>query len=115
VTPRKNGLPAGRHQEIGLELARMHDRLTELTAEIQNAYPKSSRTHRVADRTAGFLFDLRSELASRWFAENPGVTMDAYWPPAESRDHRPHVVAHMPFHDHDLWCCSTHAEGARLQ
>ncbi len=85
MTSRKNGLPTGRHQEIGLELARMHDRLVELTTEIQNAYPKTSRTHRVAARTGNSLFDLRSELVSRWFAENPGTTMDAYWPPAGER------------------------------
>jgi hypothetical protein len=26
--------------------------------------------------------------------------------------HDPRLVGHLPFHDHDLWCCSTHAEEA---
>jgi hypothetical protein len=47
---RKPGLDITRHQEIGLELAQIRDRLTDLGAEIGNAYPKSSRAARLAAR-----------------------------------------------------------------
>lgn len=82
---RKNGLSPERHREIGLELLRMHERLIDLECEVQNAYPQASRPSRAAARLSASLTHLRAELANRWFAENRGVKMDAYWPPADAR------------------------------
>lgn len=85
MTTRENGLSAGRHHEIGLELARMHDRLTTLSVEIGNAYPKGSAAYRRAMRVTQPLDNLRSELDDRHFAEHPDATGGAYYPPAEQR------------------------------
>jgi hypothetical protein len=114
MPPRKNGLPADRHREIGLELARMRDRLIALTGEISGAYPKNSRAGRLAARTEDPIDRLRIEMENRWFAENPDATASPWFPSAELRgtSHRPQIVGHMPFHDMDLWCCAAHAEEA---
>lgn len=114
---RKRGLDITRYQAIGLELARMRDRLTHLSAEIGNAYPKASKPARLADRIVHPIDALRTELANRYFAENPDATTDPYWPSQSERTgtHEPHIVGHLPLHDTDLWCCPAHAEeyGAR--
>lgn len=83
---RKNGLPSERHHAIGLELARMRDRLTALTVEIMNAYPKGSRPYELAEHAVRPVDELRSELDRRFFAEHPYATPDAYYPPPELRN-----------------------------
>ena len=115
---RKPGLTFERHREIGLELARIRDQLTELMCEIGNAYPKASEPARIAQTVTRPLDRLRSTLESRMFAEHQGnneATTHVYYPSPEARrpgGHQPQIVAHMPFHDHDLWCCPAHAEEA---
>jgi hypothetical protein len=91
MSSRKSGLDITRHQEIGLELARIRDRLTVLSAEIGNAYPKAGKAARLADRLTGPIDRLRAELDSRMFAEHPGdgrATVHVYYPHPETREPR---------------------------
>jgi len=118
MTAGKPGLSIERHQEIGLELARVRDQLTALACEIGNAYPKASEAGRIAQTMTRPIDRLRGALESRMFAEHQGdgeATTHVYYPSPETRrpgGHQPQLVARMPFHDHDLWCCSDHAEEA---
>lgn len=57
------------------------------------------------DRVARIVADSTSRAAET--AEPPSAPKMSRAP-----GHRPQVVAHMPFHDADIWCCSTHAEEA---
>jgi hypothetical protein len=89
VSSRKTGLDIPRHQEIGLELARIRDRLTILSAEIGNAYPKDSKTARLAGRIVGPVDQLRAELDIRMFSEHPdddAATTYVYYPQPETRE-----------------------------
>jgi hypothetical protein len=83
---RKSGLPADRHHEIGLELARMRDRLTSLTVEIMNAYPRGSQAHRLASCAEGPIDSLRAEMDRRYYAEHSDASGSAYYPAPELRD-----------------------------
>lgn len=86
---RTTGLNMARHQEIGLELARIRDRLTVLSAEIGNAYPKDSKAARLAGRIVAPVDQLRSELDSRMFSEHPGddrATVHVYYPHPVARE-----------------------------
>ena len=85
----KTGLDMALHQEIGLELARIRDRLTVLSAEIGNAYPKDRMAARLADRVVGPLDRLRAELDIRMFTEHSNddaATIYVYYPQPETRD-----------------------------
>lgn len=82
MTSRKRGLSAERHHEIGLELARMNDRLVELSAEIANAYPVKSLAYIRMEIVEKRLFLLRSELDNRFFAEYPDPGYSPYFPPS---------------------------------
>lgn len=89
MSSRKSGLDMGRHQEIGLELARIRDRLTTLSAEIGNAYPKGSKAARLANRVVEPLDQLRAELDSRMFSEHPdddAASVYVYYPQPETRE-----------------------------
>lgn len=82
---RKTGLSADRHREIGLELARLRDRLLTLTAEIAAAYPKSSRAGRLTAHPEDSIDKLRIVMENRWFAENPDATDSPWFPSSELR------------------------------
>lgn len=87
---RKPGLSLERHQQIGLELARIADRLTELSVEIGNAYPVNSPVYRLAMRPGPdeALFRLRAALENRMFGEypdDPRATVQVYFPSQKTR------------------------------
>jgi hypothetical protein len=75
----KPGLDISRHQEIGLELARIRDRLTTLGVEVANAYPKSSRLSRLALAMPGSVDKARSALDNQVCAEHPADPDTTYW------------------------------------
>ena len=113
---RKVGLTLERHKEIGLELARIRDRLTEIGCEIANSYPKDSKQARTAMAATRPLDQLRSILDSQMLGEHGGdirATTHVYYPSREDRraaTGRSPGPTHVPFHDADLWCCTTHAQ-----
>jgi hypothetical protein len=90
---RKPGLSIEQHRMIGLELARIADRLVSLCIEIGRAYPKNSRVYRLAIRPPSsgpgqVLDQLRSEMENHMFAEYPAdsrANTSVYYPPAEMR------------------------------
>jgi hypothetical protein len=87
MTARKPGLSRARHHEIGLELARIRDRLTTLGVEIANAYPKSSPVSRLALAMPGSVDKARSALDDQACGEYP-ADPDAtcwYYPQSEAR------------------------------
>jgi len=104
---RKRGLNIERHQEIGLELARIQDRLTTLGAEICNAYPVNSPVYRLAanspsSRAFRGILSLRSELENLMIAEyrgDPRATARVYFPLQEARwpADRPSALKPNPF------------------
>ena len=83
---RKTGLPLERHAALGLELARMRDRLTELSTEILRAYPKGSLPHRRASSVTISVDALREQLDARAYAEHGPAAAEAYYPRRELRD-----------------------------
>lgn len=82
----KPGMNLERHQEIGLELALMCDRLTSLTTEVANAYPKESEFCRQMERLLSQLRKVRSEGENAMFKQHgeAGSTF-FYYPTSETR------------------------------
>lgn len=87
---RKPGVSAERHQELGAELAAIHDRLLVLGVEIQNAYPRSSAAAREAAKMESALFRVRTALESEMCraGQAPAFSGSPYFP-HDRRD--PHV------------------------
>jgi hypothetical protein len=89
----KAGLRIERHQEIGLELARIQDRLTSIATEILNAYPVNSPVHRMltgspSSEALGGVFRLRCELENLMLArypDDPRATTRVYFPARQAR------------------------------
>lgn len=84
---KKTGLTLDQHRSIGLELARMRDRLIILTTMISNSYPKitARRTERAADQ----LDQLRAELDGRLATEHPNdFNTHIYYPSQDQRNER---------------------------
>lgn len=89
---RKTGLNIERHQAIGMDLARISDRLVTLGCEVANVYPATSAVGRLAAGLASapvkVLDLLRGELEDHMFAEHDGdprASVEVYWPPREAR------------------------------
>jgi hypothetical protein len=94
----KPGLDITRHQEIGLELARIRDRLNTLGVEIANAYPKSSRLSRLALAMPDSVDKARSALDNQVCAEHPADPANTYvyYPRPHDRRTSDEPSAHHP-------------------
>ena len=59
---KKKGFSLEQHDQSGLELQTMFDRLVEIVVDISNHYPRRSKVDRLAEKAYATIFELRSEL-----------------------------------------------------
>ncbi len=56
------GSPIEKHDELGLNLIDIHDRMLQVMEAIYDNYPKDSKAWTLANRAAGTIMELRCEL-----------------------------------------------------
>ena len=85
--PTGHGLSPERHQAIGPELARIRNRLAEISGEIMRAWPRRSVSNDRASAVVGPVDRLRDELAAQFRGQHEGVySPDTYYPPRAVRE-----------------------------
>jgi hypothetical protein len=88
-TMKKPGFTLDRHQQLGVELAIVHDYLVKRSVEIKKAYPKNSRAATQLTKAHEAVAQARSALDELLFAEHPEMReagTKVYYPSAEARD-----------------------------
>lgn len=83
---RHDGLPRQRHEEIGMELKAIRDRLMALHTEVSNAYPKQDRHSKTAvqrlGRALAHLDQVRNALEELYARQHPDTwSTDIYYGP----------------------------------
>ncbi len=56
------GFPIEKHNELGLELIDIHNRMLQMMGAIYDNYPKDSKVWALTNRAAGAIMELRCEL-----------------------------------------------------
>lgn len=85
---KKHGIDLAKHQEIGQELSRIYDYITDLTVIIANNYPlriHGGRHMRAIEKARIGLSLLRSELDALLLEDIPDADMSTYYPHARIR------------------------------
>jgi hypothetical protein len=82
---RKPRLNAERHQQLGKELAWLHNYLVYRSAEILNAYPRTSEAYKRANRVYEQVDRLRWALENQAFEDCPDAEVAWYAPSMPDR------------------------------
>lgn len=69
--PRKTGLTADRHAQIGTDLKNAHHLIVGAVVAFANAYPKNDPLVRELEKALRSLDDVRSDAEDRLYREHP--------------------------------------------